>query len=200
MKRLVSILTTAAMLLSVAIAPISTSAASAKKPSKVSLKSVRTISTTTVKVTWKSVDQAKGYQIKISANKKFTKAKTINTTKTSNKTIKRLKSGTRYYVKVRVYKNVNGNKKYGKWSNIKSAKTKAVKRIKAKAKPAVSRTTQTRSTTAAEYSITYVLNPKSMIVHKQGCRTLKYEYLYPTTNDLQGALNQGYSMCKICWR
>ena len=157
MKRLVSILTTAAMLLSVAIAPISTSAASAKKPSKVSLKSVRTIST-------------------------------------------RLKSGTRYYVKVRVYKNVNGNKRYGKWSNIKSAKTKAVKRIRAKAKPAVRRTTQTRSTTAAEYSITYVLNPKSMIVHKQGCRTFKYEYLYPTTNDLQGALNEGYSMCKICWR
>lgn len=192
MKRLISILTMTAMLLSVLITPISTSAASTIKPSKVSLKSVKIISTTTIKVIWKSVKHAKGYQIKISTNKKFKKSKTVNTVNASNKRITRLKSGTKYYVKIRAYTKINGTKKYGKWSNIKALRTKTA-RVKTQ-----TRTTPRKATTS--YSLTYVLNSKSMIVHKQGCRTFKYEYLYPTTNDLQGALNAGYSMCKICWR
>ena len=55
MKRIVSILTTITMLLTIIIAPISTSAATIKKPAKVSLKSVITISTSSVKVTWKTL-------------------------------------------------------------------------------------------------------------------------------------------------
>ena len=186
MKRIVSILTTITMLLTMIIAPISTSAATIKKPAKVSLKSVITISTSSVKVTWKNIEEATGYQIKISSNNNFSKAKTVNTINASKKTIKKLKSGTKYYVKVRAYTKINGNKKYGNWSKIKSVKTK-------------SKVKKTSSTTAS-YGLTYVLNPDSMKVHKKGCRTFKYESRYPTTKSLSWALENGYSQCKICWR
>lgn len=186
MKRIVSILTTITMLLTMIIAPISTSAATIKKPAKVSLRSVITISTSSVKVTWKNIEEATGYQIKVSTNNNFSKAKTINTVNASKKTIKKLKSGTKYYVKVRAYTKINGNKKYGNWSKIRTAKTQA--KVK-----------KTSSTTSS-YSSTYVLNPNSMKVHKKGCRTFKYESRYPTTTSLSWALKNGYSQCKICWR
>lgn len=192
MKKLLSILTTAAMLLTVTITPISTTASSVKKSAKVTLKSVKTISTNSLKVTWKNVEEATGYQIKISTNGKFKKAKTVNTVNASMKTIKKLKSGTKYYVKVRSYIKANGNKKYGKWSKIKSAKTKA--------KVVIKKTKKKNTSVTVTYGLTYVLNPDSMKVHKKGCRTFKHEEDYPTTNDLEGALNDGYSKCGVCWR
>lgn len=189
-KRIMSILTTVTVLLTVLIVPISASASNAKKPAKVKLNSVKTISTKALKIYWKNIEKAKGYQIKISTNRNFNRSKTVNTVNASMKTIKKLKSGTKYYVKVRAYTKVNGKKKYGRWSNVKSGSKKK----------AVSRRTTTNNNTTVNYGLTYVLNPDSMKVHKSGCRTFKYESRYPTTNDLNGALNSGYSMCKVCWR
>lgn len=64
------------------------------------------------------------YQIKISTSKKFKKnVKTYNTSKVSYKT-KKLSAGKTYYVKVRVYKVINGEKVYGKWSATKQVKIK----------------------------------------------------------------------------
>ncbi|MGN0173327.1 MAG: hypothetical protein ACI39F_02705 [Acutalibacteraceae bacterium] len=74
----------------------------------------------------KKVKYADGYQIKYSTDKKLKKAvknKTVNANKSSLK-IKKLKSGKKYYVKVRAYKIINGKKIYGKWSKISNVKTK----------------------------------------------------------------------------
>lgn len=46
------------------------------------------------------------------------------TTTSTSKTIKSLKSGKTYYVKVRAYKTINGKKYYGSWSKTKSKKVK----------------------------------------------------------------------------
>ena len=46
--------------------------------------------------------------------KKKTKAKT--------KTIKKLKKGKQYQIKVRAYKSVSGTKYYGAWSKVKTTK------------------------------------------------------------------------------
>ena len=74
-----------------------------KKLGKVNLKSVSSARKKhTIKASWDKKSGANGYQIYYSRNKNSRK----------------------YYVKVRAYKNVNGQKVYGKWSNVKTVKCK----------------------------------------------------------------------------
>ena len=82
------------------------------------------------KASWKKAGNANGYQIQYSLKKNMGSSKTIKISKNSStvRTVKKLKSKRRYYVRVRTYKvvNVNGRNKtyYGKWSAKKSVKTK----------------------------------------------------------------------------
>ncbi|MGN1328738.1 MAG: fibronectin type III domain-containing protein [Eubacterium sp.] len=68
---------------------------------------------------------ATGYQIQYSTNKKFT-GKSVKkiTTKNLSKTINNLKGRTKYYVRVRAYKKVDGKTVFSPWSDIKSVTTK----------------------------------------------------------------------------
>lgn len=80
-----------------------------------------------VVVTWKKVKNVSGYEVQLATDKKFKKnKKKINIKKqnASKKTVKKLKKNKKYYVRVRSYKIVNGKKVYGKWSKVKSVKTK----------------------------------------------------------------------------
>lgn len=79
-------------------------------------------------VSWKfnsSINRT-GYQLQYATNKSFSKSK--KTVKlgyyTTNKTIKNLKKGKRYYVRVRAVNRVGSNVKYGKWSAVKKIKVK----------------------------------------------------------------------------
>ncbi len=69
---------------------------------------------------------ATGYQIQYSTSSKMTNAttKTISKNSTTSQTIKSLKSGKKYYVRIRTYKTVNGSKIYSSWSSVKSVKVK----------------------------------------------------------------------------
>lgn len=77
-------------------------------------------------VKWKKNSAVTGYQVQYSTSKSFKKAKTVTVkkAKTVSKTIKSLKKGTKYYVRIRGYKTVSGKKYYSAWSAAKSAKTK----------------------------------------------------------------------------
>ncbi len=79
-----------------------------------------------LKISWKKNAKASGYQIQYSTSKKFKKATKLNIKKVSktSATIKKLKAGKKYYVRIRAYKTVSGNKKYSAWSAVKSAKVK----------------------------------------------------------------------------
>lgn len=75
-----------------------------------------------VKISWKKVSNASGYQIQYALNKKYAKkVKSRVITKTKS-TIKKLKRKKTYYVRVRAYRLVGTKKVYGKWS--KSVKIK----------------------------------------------------------------------------
>lgn len=68
-----------------------------------------------------------GYQIRLATDKKFTKNKktvTVKGYKNVSKKIKNLKSKKRYYVKIRTYKSVGGDKCYSPWSKARSIKTR----------------------------------------------------------------------------
>ncbi len=79
-------------------------------------------------VLWKTVSGVTGYEVQYSTSEKFTKktTKTATVKKSSAKkyTIKKLKKGKKYYVKVRAYKIVSGKKLYGAWSTVKSVKVR----------------------------------------------------------------------------
>lgn len=78
-------------------------------------------------VNWKKVSKATGYQVQVATDKKFKKNKkslTISKNKTISKTIKKLNSKKKYYVRVRTYRKVGGKKVYSSWSSVKNIKTK----------------------------------------------------------------------------
>ena len=78
-------------------------------------------------VYWNKIVNVSGYQIQVATDKKFKKNKktvTVAKQNASKKTVKKLKAKKKYFVRVRAYKTVNGKKSYGKWSKMKSVKTK----------------------------------------------------------------------------
>ena len=81
-----------------------------------------------IKATWKKVGgSASGYQIYWAKDKNFKKMvskTTVSGQKKTSYTGKNFTKGKRYYVKVRAYKTVKGNKIYGAWSNVRNVKAK----------------------------------------------------------------------------
>ncbi|MBR5437706.1 MAG: fibronectin type III domain-containing protein [Clostridia bacterium] len=77
-------------------------------------------------VKWSKVPTAKGYMIHYATNVDMMNGKKITVKKGSSvkKTVSGLKSKKNYYVRVRAYKTVNGEKVYGAYSSVKKVKTK----------------------------------------------------------------------------
>lgn len=79
------------------------------------------------KATWSKVSGVNGYEVQYATDKNFKKnKKTVKITKqkTTSLTVKKLKSKTKYYVRIRSYKIVNGQKYYSAWSSSKNIKVK----------------------------------------------------------------------------
>ena len=95
-------------------------------PKASQLSSVVSTSAKSMKLKWKKDTKATGYQIYYATKSNFAKKKviTITKSKTSSKTIKKLKSNKTYYVKMRSYKKVGSKKIYGDWSTVKSVTIK----------------------------------------------------------------------------
>ena len=93
-----------------------------KKPGKVKNISV-TKKKKALKLKWKKVSGAAGYQICYSTSSKFTK-KTTKVAAGTTITLKKLKARKNYYVKVRAYIMKDGKRVYGKYSSVVKKKTK----------------------------------------------------------------------------
>ena len=74
----------------------------------------------------KQTTQTSGYQLQYAKQSSFTGAKTVTISKNSStkKTIKKLTSKKKYFVRIRTYKTVGGKKYYSSWSKVKSIKVK----------------------------------------------------------------------------
>lgn len=87
---------------------------------KVKISSLKNNKSKRAALKFKKVANADGYQIQYSVKKNFGGKKSKLTAKTSN-SIKKLKKGTTYYVRVRAYKKDSAGKKiYGLWSTAKN--------------------------------------------------------------------------------
>lgn len=77
-----------------------------------------------IDLTWKSVNDASGYEIYRSTSEsgKYIKEKTIEKSSTLSYKDTKATTGKTYYYKIRAYKNVNGKKVYSSYSKVVSAK------------------------------------------------------------------------------
>lgn len=91
------------------------------KPAKVKAPTIKNLQGKKLKISFKKVDNASGYQISYATNSKFKKASTKKTKKTAY-TLKKLKKGKTYYVRVRAYRTVNGKTYYGAYSKARHIK------------------------------------------------------------------------------
>lgn len=95
------------------------------KPKKMSIKKV-TVAKKSLKVTFKKDSKATGYEIQCSLTKNFKKIAGKADVKKTSATLKKLKKGKKYYVRIRAYKTatVNGKKTKltGAWSKVKPSK------------------------------------------------------------------------------
>lgn len=90
-----------------------------------------------LKLSWKKIDGASGYEIYRSTSKSGTykNAKTITSGSTLSWTNSGLTTGKTYYYKVRPYRTINGNKVYGEFSELVSVKPVLSKVTSFKATP-----------------------------------------------------------------
>ncbi len=97
----------------------------ASKPKKVSGLTVKNQKGRNLKISYKKVSGATGYEISYSTSKNFAKnkTKTVKTKKTSY-TVKKRKKGKTYYVRVRAYKTANGSTVKGSYCTAKKVKIK----------------------------------------------------------------------------
>lgn len=80
-----------------------------------------------ITVRWKAVKNAKGYQIQYATKKNFksgAKKLTVKGASKKTKTIKKLKSKQKYYIRIRSYGTEKGKKVYSAWSAVRSVKVK----------------------------------------------------------------------------
>lgn len=98
---------------------------SVQAPGKVTLKKV-TAGKKKFTVTWKKVSGADGYRVVYSTSSKFNGSKKVNikSAKTTSRTVKKLKSGKKYYVKVRAYTKDGSKNVYGSFSKVMKVKVK----------------------------------------------------------------------------
>lgn len=89
------------------------------KPAKVAQTSLSNSGKTTIVSKWKRV-KSSGYEIQYATKSNFSNAKTVvvKDSKNLSKKITVKNNDTKYYTRVRAYRNVNGNKVYGSWSNV----------------------------------------------------------------------------------
>jgi len=100
-------------------------AKSVKPDGKVTGVMLKTPKKKQLKVSWKKVPGAKGYQVRYATNKSFKNSKVVYvSSKYSAKTLTKLTSGKRYYVKVRAYTKSGSKKIYGAYSTAKNLKVK----------------------------------------------------------------------------
>lgn len=94
-----------------------------KKPAKGKILSLTNKKGRKIQIKIKKQMGVNGYQIAYGTKKSINKAKKKLTTK-QTVTLKKMKKNCTYYIAVRAYKKVNGEKVYGKWSSMKRIKVR----------------------------------------------------------------------------
>lgn len=96
-------------------------------PETAKIISVKSSSPGQLTVSWKRQREADGYVLEYAADsgfKKNLKKRTVSKNKTVSITLKNLREGKKYYIRVKAYKIISGKKAYGKASKVRSKMVK----------------------------------------------------------------------------
>ncbi len=91
-------------------------------PKKQSVKAVNTVKGKKLTLKWAKDKMVSGYQVQICTNKKFKKDVKSKTLSKNSYKFTKLKTGKKYYVRVRSYKKAGKETLYGTWSKLKLSK------------------------------------------------------------------------------
>lgn len=95
------------------------------KAQKPSIKAAKSTNKKQAKISWKKITGADGYTVQYSTKANFKGAKKVTLKQnTVTRTLKKLKSSKKYYVRVRAYKTIGKKKVYTNYSNRKSMRVK----------------------------------------------------------------------------
>ena len=97
------------------------------RPQKAKIVSVKSKKKKTAVVKWKKDSAVSGYLIECATDKKFKKNKvkvTVSKNKTVSKTVKKLKAGKKYYIRICAYTQSGNVKVQGDWSKVKTVTVK----------------------------------------------------------------------------
>ncbi len=123
MSKVLVLMMAFAVIFTYSVLPMNGAYAATKKPAQVKSLKVTAKAANSVTLKWKKAANAKSYQVYASTKKSggYKKVATVKSSKKNvTKKVKNLKGNTKYYFKVRA---INGKKK-GKFSAVKTAKTK----------------------------------------------------------------------------
>lgn len=104
--------------------PKPVTAVKVQKPKRAVFKKIMPLGTRKIKVSWKKVSKADGYEIQYATNRSFKKNKKRTAYYTLSITIRKLTYKKKYYFRVRAFRKANGRKIYGKWSAVKGCKVR----------------------------------------------------------------------------
>lgn len=93
-------------------------------PKKTSVSSIKTAGKKSLKLTWKKSAKASGYVVEYAANKKFKGGRKKTVKSKTTVTLKGLKSGKKYYVRIRPYVKTSSGNVYGAYSSVKKKTVK----------------------------------------------------------------------------
>lgn len=93
---------------------------------------------------------------------------------------------------------VNPSKESSK--NSKKTTTRTTTRITTTTTQEITKPAPTSTTIRSVPQIIYLLNPESMKIHMENCRTIKHPENFQQTSDYNSAINQGYTPCGVCFR
>ena len=91
-----------------------------------SITSAKNVKSKKIKIKFGAVSGADGYELQYALNKKFTKSKKTKKlgAQATSCTLKKLKKGKTFFIRIRCYSNEGGDKNYSPWSSIKKVKIK----------------------------------------------------------------------------
>lgn len=192
MKRLSALFMALLMTMTFLAVPVSAEGAAWNPVNAVSMTTLPSLRLTTISsakaskdktltVKWKKDKDATGYQVQYSTSSKFSNASTVKVGKNkTSTTIKKLKAGQKYYVRVRATKKGG---KYAKWSKTKSATV-----------PGKSSSGSSSSGSSSSSDTVYITDTGEKY-HRGSCRYLK-KSKYSISRSK--AKSRGYAPCSVC--
>jgi len=163
-------------------------------------------SATSLKISWSKVKNASGYEIYRAASKSGTykKIKTITSGTATSYTNVKLTNNKTYYYKIRAYKTVSGNKKYGSYCSILSKKVALAKTTLtavAKSKTSI-KLSWTKVSGATKYEIYRATSKNGTYKKVATVKTLSYtnkklksnKTYYYKVKAVQGSYKSAYSV------